>query len=62
MLTLYELRKQRSNCLGSRFYNLEIVETEVSAWQDRCNLEGRGIDWKFTRQDADRKLEKYYVS
>jgi hypothetical protein len=34
----------------------------VSIWQERRNAERRTIDWKFTRQDADRKLARHYVS
>jgi hypothetical protein len=49
-------------CLGSRHCNLETLESEVSAWKDRRNRERRGIEWKFTRQDADRKLGNHYVS
>jgi hypothetical protein len=35
---------------------------EVAAWQQRRNAERRGIEGTFTRQDADRKLARHYVS
>jgi len=34
----------------------------VAAWQDRRNEAKAGIEWKFTRQDADKKLSRHYVS
>ncbi|WP_176754388.1 hypothetical protein [Nitrosomonas sp. Nm132] len=33
-----------------------------SAWQQRRNAERRSIEWTFTRQDADRKMQQHYVS
>ena len=38
------------------------VIAEVDAWQQRRNTEHRDIEWNFTRQDADEKMSKYYVS
>ncbi len=35
---------------------------EVDAWQQRRNNEHRCIEWTFTRQDADHKMQQYYVS
>jgi hypothetical protein len=34
----------------------------VAAWEQRRNVEKRGIQWSFTRQDADRKLGRHYVT
>jgi len=34
----------------------------VDAWQQTRNAEQRTIEWNFTRQDADRKLGRHYVS
>ena len=39
--------------------NTDGPELEISLWR---NAAGRGIEWKFTRQDADRKLCRHYVS
>lgn len=36
--------------------------TEVAAWQKRRNAARCGIEWTFTRRDADRKLRPHYVS
>jgi DDE superfamily endonuclease len=49
-------------CLARRLHDRPTVATEVAAWQHRRNAEHRGIDWTFTRQDADLKLKRHYVS
>lgn len=48
-------------CTGRRLDNPELLASEVAAWQEQRNREKRGIQWKFTRQDADRKLGRHYV-
>ncbi len=49
-------------CTGQRIATAELLEAEVGRWQQQPNAAGRGIEWKFTRQDADRKLCRHYVS
>jgi hypothetical protein len=49
-------------CLGRRLMDRATARREVNAWQRLRNAERRGIDWTFTRQDADRKLGCHYVS
>jgi hypothetical protein len=49
-------------CTGQRIATAESLQTEVQQWQQQRNAAGRGIEWKFTRQDADRKLCRHYVS
>jgi hypothetical protein len=49
-------------CLARRLSDHASARREVKAWQQRRNAERRGIDWTFTRQDADRKLSSHYVS
>ena len=49
-------------CLGRRLMDRVTARREVHSWQRRRNAERRGIDWTFTRQDADRKLARHYVS
>jgi len=49
-------------CLDRRIASRELLQSEVHAWQEARNAEGRTIDWKFTRQDADQKLGRHYVS
>jgi hypothetical protein len=49
-------------CTGQRIATAELLQTEVQSWQQHRNSARRGIEWTFTRQDADRKLSGYYVS
>lgn len=49
-------------CLDRRLPNMAALVNEVSAWQVRSNNARRTIQWSFTRQDADRKLGRRYVS
>jgi hypothetical protein len=49
-------------CLDRRIASRELLQTEVDAWQEARNADERTIEWKFTRQDADRKLGRHYVS
>ena len=49
-------------CLDRRIQNRELLEREVNAWQRDRNELHKAIEWKFTRQDADRKLGRNYVS
>jgi len=48
-------------CTGQRIGTVELLQTEVESWQQQRNAGRRGIEWRFTRQDADRKLSKHYV-
>lgn len=49
-------------CLNHRIGDQKLLAREVAAWQRRRNSERRKIQWTFTRQDADRKLSRHYVS
>jgi hypothetical protein len=49
-------------CLDRRIPNSQALQREVDAWQLARNTLQRTIEWKFTRQDADRKLSRHYVS
>ncbi len=49
-------------CLDRRIGDRELLQSEVDAWQQTRNAEQRTIEWNFTRQDADRKLGRHYVS
>ena len=48
-------------CLNRRLADRAAMVSEVAAWQQRRNAERRGIEWTFTRQDADRKLARHYI-
>ena len=49
-------------CIGGRVADETRLRSEVLAWEQRRNRERCRIDWKFTRQDADRKLSRHYVT
>jgi DDE superfamily endonuclease len=49
-------------CLDRRIASRDLLQSEVDAWQEARNAEERTIEWKFTRQDADQKLGRHYVS
>ncbi len=49
-------------CLDRRLPDRDTLVTEVDAWQLRRNADEKGIAWSFTRQDADEKMARHYVS
>jgi len=49
-------------CIGRRIGEESLLCSEVLAWQQRRNQARCGIEWKFTRQDADKKLSRHYVT
>ncbi|MBA3494636.1 MAG: IS630 family transposase [Gammaproteobacteria bacterium] len=49
-------------CLDRRIQDRATLSAEVAARQHRRNAERRGINWTFTRQDADNKIGRHYVS
>jgi hypothetical protein len=48
-------------CTGRRIGDEAHLRAEVQAWEQRRNQARCGIDWKFTRQQADQKLSRHYV-
>jgi hypothetical protein len=57
-----EISIMERQCLAQRLPDQASARREVKAWERRRNAERRGIAWTFTRQDADRKLSRHYVS
>ena len=49
-------------CLDRRLPDRATLASEVDAWQRRRNDEQRCIEWTFSRQDADLKMSRHYVS
>lgn len=49
-------------CLDRRIASWQLLQSEVSAWQQDRNAQQRTIEWEFSRQDADKKLGRHYVS
>lgn len=51
-----------NQCTGGKIATEAELIAELKAWQTRRNRHRMTIDWKFTQQDADRKLGKHYVA
>jgi hypothetical protein len=49
-------------CTGGRIGDEARLCAEVLAWERRRNEQCCRIEWKFTRQDADHKLSRHYVT
>jgi hypothetical protein len=47
---------------GGRIDSKETLESNAAIWFKERNKERRDMGWKFTRQEADKKLSKHYVS
>lgn len=56
-----EINAMDTECTGRRIEDKETLTQQVAAWTERRNLQMKKIDWKFTKQDADKKLSRYYV-
>lgn len=48
--------------LKGRIATEDQLVAEVAAWQKRRNQQRKTINWTFTREKADKKLNKYYVA
>lgn len=57
-----EIGIMEQQCTGRRIADPGSIASEVAVWQNRRNEKKRGINWKFTREDADRKLGRHYVT
>lgn len=57
-----EIGVMDAECTNRRIGNKETLREEVFAWTTRRNKQKKTIDWKFTKQKADEKLSKYYVT
>ncbi len=56
-----EIGVLQRQCLARCATEPSALASEVTAWQRRRNAARCGIDWTFTRRDADRKLQRHYV-
>jgi len=57
-----EINVMDIECTGRRVGDIETLIREVTAWTNKRNVQKKKIDWKFTRDKADKKMSKYYVS
>lgn len=57
-----EIGVMDAECTDGRIDNIALLKTETTAWSNRRNSEQKKIKWLFTREIADKKLSKHYVS
>ncbi len=57
-----EIGVMDAECTKGRIPDLRTLRSDVSFWSNRRNKQGRKIEWRFTKQKADKKLSKYYVT
>lgn len=57
-----EINIMDRQCTGGRIESKDKLESEIMMWSKERNDKHCNIEWKFTRQDADKKLSKHYVA
>jgi DDE superfamily endonuclease len=55
-----ELSALTRQCLDRRIANLDILNTELAAWQAAVNADQRQVQWHFTTHDARTRLRHLY--
>lgn len=55
-----ELSALTRQCLDRRISDLDVLNTELAAWQAATNADQRQVDWQFTTDDARVKLRHLY--
>jgi DDE superfamily endonuclease len=55
-----ELAMLAGQCLDRRLADRATLEREAAAWQAARNAAGRGVNWRFTTEDARIKLKHLY--
>ena len=55
-----ELSALTRQCLDRRINDLDVLNTELAAWQKATNAGQRQVDWHFTTTDARIKLRHLY--
>ncbi len=55
-----ELAVLAGQCLDRRLADQATLQREVAAWQAARNRAGRGVNWRFTTEDARIKLKHLY--
>lgn len=57
-----EINVMDRQCTGGRIESKERLESDLMIWSQDRNKKQCNIEWKFTRQDADKKLSRHYVA
>ena len=47
-------------CLDRRIADVDTLRTEVMAWADTRNLEGKTVNWTFSQNQARTKFQRHY--
>jgi hypothetical protein len=55
-----ELAMLAEQCLDRRLADQATLQREIAAWEATRNKAGRGVDWRFTTEDARIKLKHIY--
>lgn len=55
-----ELSRLTRQCLDRRLEDLNVLNSELAAWQTATNDDQRQVDWQFTTSDARIKLRHLY--
>jgi hypothetical protein len=55
-----ELSALTRQCLDRRIADLDVLNTELAAWQHATNADQRQVNWHFTTSDARTKLRHLY--
>lgn len=55
-----ELSALSKQCLDRRIRDIQILAREALAWERERNKHCKTVQWKFTKNDARIKLEKFY--
>ena len=55
-----ELSALTRQCLDRRLGDIELLNSELAAWQNEVNTDQRHVDWQFTTDDARIKLRHLY--
>lgn len=56
-----EINVMQRECLGPRMESEHLLTQRLACWSTQRNDQQKKIHWKFTRQDAYKKLSKHYV-
>ena len=55
-----ELNVLIGQCLKRRIAEIEVMRSEVKAWESARNVMNAGVNWQFTAEDARIKLNRLY--
>lgn len=56
-----EINIMGRECLGGKIGNENLLKRQINSWTKERNKRRKKINWKFTKQHADKKLSKHYA-